>query len=83
MLIGFEVKIKLPIISLLWVLLERFKQISDIVCSECRLAKDSHDFDNRSSKFKVMFDDTNEAVSDDCHMYLYPDSILRFPPRIS
>lgn len=81
MLIGFKVKIKLPVINLFWLSLEGIKQFADVVSSECRLTQNSHDFDNRSSNFELMFDNANEAVCDDCHMDLYPDSILGFAPE--
>lgn len=81
MLIKFEVKAELPIIVLFMLNLDWCKQFSDVISCKCRFAKDTHDFNNRSTKFKVMFNNTNEAVSDDCHMDLYPDCILGFAPE--
>lgn len=60
MLIKFEVKIELPFICL-FALPERQEKVSDVVCGECRLAKDAHDFDNRPANLEVVFDDSNEA----------------------
>ena len=81
MLIKFEVKIELSVISVLCLLLERLEQILDDVSGECRLAKDTHDFNDWPANFKVMFDDCNETVSDDGNMYLYAHSILRLAPE--
>jgi len=46
MLIKFEVKIELPVIRILCLLLERSGQVMDVVLGECRLAKDTHDFND-------------------------------------
>jgi hypothetical protein len=40
MLIKFEVNMQLPVICFLCLLSERFKEVTDAVCGECRLAKD-------------------------------------------
>ena len=81
MLIKFEVKIELSVISILCLLFERSEQFLDAVRGECRLAKDTHDFNDWPSNLKVMLDDCNEAISDDCNMYLYAHSILRLTPE--
>ena len=81
MLIEFEVKIELPIIRILCLLLERLEQVLDAVRGECRLAKDTHDFDDWSTNLKVMLDDCNEAVCDDSNVYLYAHGILRLAPE--
>ena len=80
MLIKFEVKIKLPVIRL-FSLPERQKKVSDVVQGECRLAKDTHDFEDGSANLEVVLDDGNEAVCDDGHVYLYADSIFGFSPE--
>ena len=46
MLIKFEVKIELSVIRILSLLFERSEQVLDAVSGECRLAKDTHDFDD-------------------------------------
>ena len=81
MLIGFEIKIELRIIRILSLLLERSEQVLEAVRGECRLAKDTHDFNNRPANLKVMFDDCNEAVCDDGNVYLYAHSIFRLAPE--
>ena len=81
MLIEFEVKIELPIIRILRLLLEGSEQFLDAVRGECRLAKDTHDFNDWPANFKVMLDDCDEAISDDGNVYLYAHSILRFTPE--
>ena len=80
MLIKFEVKIELPVIRL-FCLPERLEQVLYAVHSERRLAKDTHDFEDRSANLEVMLNDGNEAVGDDGHMYLYADSIFGFSPE--
>ena len=42
MLIVYKVKIELTIRLVVLLLLERLKQVSDIVRGKCRLAKDTH-----------------------------------------
>ena len=82
MLIKIEVKIELSVIRILCLLFERLEQVSDIVRGECRLAKDTHDFNDRPANLKVMLDDCNEAVCDDSNMYLYAHGILRLTPEV-
>lgn len=60
-------------------LLERLEQITDAVRGECRLAKDAHDFDNRPANLEVVFDDSNEAVSNDGNVYLDTHCVLGLP----
>ena len=80
MLIKFEVKIELPVIRL-FCLPERHEEVSNIVFGECRLAKDSHDFEDGSANLEVVLNDGNEAVGDDGHMYLNADCIFGFSPE--
>ena len=80
MLIKFEVKIELPVIRL-FCLPERHEEVSNIVFGECRLAKDSHDFEDCSANLEVVLNDGNEAVGDDGHMYLNADCIFGFSPE--
>ena len=80
MLIGFEVKIELPIIGIIS-LLKREEKVSDAVRGEHRLAKDTHDLEHRSSNLEVVLDDGNEAVGDDGDVNLYAHSILGFSPE--
>lgn len=81
MLINFEVKIELSIILLLLLLFERLKEFLDVVSGKHGLAKNTHDFDDGSTNFKVMFNDCNETICDDCNVYLYSDCILGFSPK--
>ena len=80
MLIKFEVKIEL---SIIWLgsLFERLKQFLYVVCGECRLAKDTHNFKDGPTNLEVVLNDSNEAVGNDGNMNLYSDSILRFSPE--
>ena len=81
MLIAFEVKIKLPIILLVGFPFKGLEQVSDAVCGECRLAKDTHNLDDRSANFEVVLDDGNEAVGDNGDVDLYSDGILGLSPK--
>ena len=81
MLIELKVKTELPVVLLLFRSFEWFKQVSDIIQSQQRAAKDSHDFHDGTTDLHVMFDDTNEAICDDGNMYLNTDCILGFSPK--
>ena len=81
MLIAFEVKIELPIILLVRFSFERLEEVSDAVCGECGLAKDTHNLDDRPADFEVMLNDGNEAVGDNGNVYLYADSIFGLAPE--
>ena len=80
MLIELEVKIELSIIWLT-ILLERLEQVLDAVRGECRLAKDTHDFEDGPVNLEVVPDDGNEAVGDDGDMNLYAHCIFGFSPE--
>ena len=81
MLIKFEVNMKLPVICFLCLLSERFKEVTDAVCGERRLAKDTHDFEDGPANLEVVLDDGNETVGDDGHVYLgnHGDRFLILP----
>ena len=81
MLIVFEVNIQLPVICNLNLLPERFEQILDTIRSECRLAKNAHDFEYRSANLEVVLDDGNKAIGDDGNVNLYADSVLGISPE--
>ena len=81
MFIELKVKTELPVVLLLFRSCEWFKQGSDIIQSQQRAAKDSHDFHDGTTDLQVMFDDTNEAICDDGNMYLTTDCILGFFPK--
>ena len=60
---------------------ERFKQVSDIVLDQQRATQNAHDLVDRPADLKVVFDDSDEAISDNGNMYLYADSILGLAPE--
>lgn len=80
MLIGFEVKIELPIIGIIS-LLKREEKVSDAARGEHRLAKDTHDLEHRSANLEVIFNNGNETVGDDGDMNLDVDGILRLSSK--
>lgn len=57
------------------------EEFFDSVFGEQRAAEDAHDFHDRAIEFKVVFNDSDEAIGDDGHMNLYADGILRFTPE--
>ena len=81
MLIVHEVKIELPIRLVILLLLERLKQVSDIVHGKCRLAKDTHDLKHWPTDFEVVLDDGNEAICDDGNVYLNTNCIFGLTPE--
>ena len=81
MLIEFEVKRELPTHRLFLFPFEWLEEFSDVVRSECRLAKYAHDLHNGSSDSEVMLNDTDEAVCDDGNVYLNADGVLRLAPE--
>ena len=81
MLIEFEINSKLSIGLVLFLLFKRLEQVADAVCGKCRLAQNTHNFKYRSADFEVMLNDGNEAIGDNCDMYLYADGILAFSPE--
>ena len=81
MLIVHKVKIELTIRLIVLLLLERLKQVSDIVRGKCRFAKDAHDLKHWSINLEVVFDGGNETVCDDGDVYLYSYRIFRLTPE--
>lgn len=81
MLIKFEVQTELSVIRIFRLLLERLEQITGAVRSECRLAKNAHDHDDRPANLEVVFDDSNEAVGDDGNVYLDTHCVLGLSPK--
>ena len=77
MLIELKVKTELPVVLLLFRSFEWFKQVSDIIQSQQRAAKDSHDFHDGTTDLH----DTNEAICDVGNTYLNTDCILGFLPK--
>lgn len=57
MLIKFEANMELSGICFLFLLSERFKEITDVVRGKCRLVKNTHDFEYRPANLKVVLDD--------------------------
>ncbi len=72
---------QLHFIIVLVLTFERFKQVSDIVLDQQRATQNAHDLVDRPADLKVVFDDSDEAISDNGNMYLYADSILGLAPE--
>ena len=72
---------QLHFIIVLGLTFERFKQISDIVLDQQRTTQNANDLVDGPADLKVVFDDSDEAIGDDCNVYLYSDSILGLTPK--
>lgn len=59
----------------------RNQEFLDGIFDQQGIAKDTHDFNDRSIQLEVMFDNGDETIRDDSDMYLYPDCIFRFAPK--
>lgn len=81
MLIKFQVQIELAIVIIIGHIYHRSQEILDGILYQKGIAKDTHNLNNRSVQFEVVFNNSDEAVRDDGDMYLYPDCIFRFPPK--
>lgn len=81
MLIEFEIKLQLPFLTIVINTLERFKQVSDVILDQQGTTQNPHDLNDRTSNFKIMFNDCNETVGDDSNAYLDSDSILGLSPK--
>ena len=82
MLINFKFKTELSVIWLFLLLFEWLKEFLNAVSGKHRLAKDTHNLDDWSANFEVVFNDCNETVCDDCNVYLYSDCVLGFSPKL-
>ncbi len=80
MLIKFEVQHWVAICHLLR-LRTGSQQVPYILLHKQGAAEDSHDLIYVSLKFHLVFDNCNEAVGCDRHIYLYPDCCLRVSPE--
>lgn len=81
MLINFKLKTELSITWISHLQLEWLKEFLNAVSGKHGVAKDKHNFDDRSTNFEVVFNDCNETVYDDCNVYLYSDCVLGFSPK--
>ena len=81
MLIVFKANLKLPIIGWFLPLLGLGEELHDVIFGKQTAPKDSHDLHDRSSKFEVVLDDSDETVCDDGNMYLNAHRIIAFSPE--
>ena len=81
MLITFEVKIKLSVITFLLLHEGMFEEFVDVILDKQRVSKDAHDLNDWAANLMVVFNDTNETVCDDGNMDLDTDSILALTPK--
>ena len=81
MLIKFEVQMQLAIVIIAGLICHRSQEILNGVLDQQGIAKDTHDLNDWSVRFEIVFDNCDETIRDDSDMYLYSDSILRFSPK--
>ena len=81
MLIQFEVQMQLAIVIITGLICLMSQEFLNGILDQKGIAKDTHDLNNRSVQFEVVFNNCDETVRDDGDMYLYPDCILRFTPK--
>ena len=62
MLINFKFKTELSVIWLFLLLFEWLKEFLNAVSGKHGLAKDTHNFNDWSANFEVVFNDCNETV---------------------
>jgi hypothetical protein len=72
---------QLTIVIIMGLICQRSQELLNGIFDQQRIAKNAHDLNDRSAQFKVVFDNGDETVRDDCYMYLYSNSILRFSPK--
>jgi hypothetical protein len=77
----FEVQMQLAIIIIIEFFCKRSQELLNGVLDQQGIAKDTHDFNDRSIQLKVMFNNGDKTVRDDGDVYLYSNSILRFSPK--
>jgi len=81
MLIELEVKIKLPVIVFFILYDGVLVKFVDVIFDKQRMPKDSHDLNDWATDLMIMFNDGNETVRDDGHVYLNTNCILGFSPK--
>jgi hypothetical protein len=81
MLIKFQVQIQLAIVIIIGHICHRSQEILDGILYQKGITKDTHDLNNWSVQFEVVFNNSDETVCDDGDMYLYPDCIFRFSSK--
>lgn len=60
---------------------DRSQKILNGILDQQGIAKNTHDLNNGSVQFEVVFSNDDETVRDDGYIYLYSDHILRFSPK--
>ena len=80
MLIVYKFNFKLPIIGFVLVL-RRGEKLHDVILGKQGAAQDAHDLHDRTSKLKVVLNDSDETVCDDGNMDLNAHRIIAFSPE--
>lgn len=82
MLIEFKIKSQLTICYWSRFVLHGEEQVFHIPFYQERASDYSHDFVDIASDFHFMFNNRNQAISADSHIYLYPYGILRLSQKV-
>src|SRR5690606_26044060 len=77
----FQAQIQLAIVIIIGHICHWSQELLDVILYQKRISKDTHDLNNRSVQFEVVFKNSDETVRDDGDMYLYPDCIFRYSPK--
>ena len=81
MLIKFKVQRKLPISLVRHICLRVDEEFSKVLFQQKSTTENSHNLHDGTTKFKVMFNDSYNAIGDDGNMDLYAYSILGFTQK--
>ena len=81
MLIQLEVQMQLAIAIIIGLIFPRSQEFLNGILDQQGITKDTHDLNNRSAQFEVVFNNSDKTVRDDGDMYLYADRILGFSPK--
>ena len=71
----------LGIVIIISIIFIRSQEFLNEILNKQRVAKDTHDLNDRPVEFEVVFNNGDETVHDDGHVYLYSNCILRFSPK--
>ncbi len=81
MLIKFELEFQLSIEKIFRLLVRVEEKLGNILFEEQCTSKDTHDLKDWTAEVKFFFDDSDETIGDDSHMYLDTDSTFAFSPK--
>lgn len=75
-----KINLQLPVIQRFF--LPSLEELVQLVLDQQRASKNAHDFEDWPFQLEVVFNDCDEAVSDDCDVDLYAHRIFRLSPEL-